>query len=78
MVAFPIAATVFGATSNGVGRFGLSVLAALMWVGLIAFFGAAALSGRRPSIPVGYFERFLILTYTAWPVAAALTLLRTR
>ncbi len=70
MVAFPIAATVFGATSNGVGRFGLSVLAALMWVGLIAFFGAAALSGRRPSIPVGYFERFLILTYTAWPVAA--------
>ncbi len=78
MLAFPIAATVtsvdmaeraLGATT----RPWLLAFSMLTWIGLFSFIGAVLYSGRRPA-PVGYFERFLVVTYTAWLALAGLTL----
>ncbi|MBV8797901.1 MAG: DUF998 domain-containing protein [Hyphomicrobiales bacterium] len=78
MLVFPVAATLISAhmADSSVGaitRPWLLAFSMLAWVGLFSFVGAVLRSSRRPT-PVGYFERFLVVTYTAWLALAGLAL----
>jgi hypothetical protein len=71
---FPVTATVVGAgaAASATGLFlhsWLTVLSVLIWTGLLGFIAAAFYSSRRPATPLGYFQRFVILTYTIWLIA---------
>lgn len=45
----------------------LPVLSLLTWAGFIGFIGCSAIySAKRKVAPVGYYQRFMVLTYTAW------------
>jgi Protein of unknown function (DUF998) len=78
MLVFPVAATLISAhmADSSVGaitRPWLLAFSMLAWVGLFSFVGAVLRSSRQP-VPVGYFERFLVVTYTAWLALAGLAL----
>jgi hypothetical protein len=80
MLIFPVAATLMSAdmaesASGAATRAWLLALSILTWIGLFSFVGAVLRSRRRPA-PIGYFERFLVVTYTAWLALAGLTLAR--
>jgi uncharacterized membrane protein len=77
MLIFPVMATwvswnvserAFGATTRAL----LLALAASTWGGLFGFIAATVRSLRRPGTSIGYFERVLVVAYTAWLTAAAL------
>jgi hypothetical protein len=77
MLIFPIMATcvswnVSERTVGPMTRVWLLVLAASTWGGLLGFIAAAVSLLRRPGTSIGYFERILVVTYTAWLTAAAL------
>jgi|SRR5580658_10054994 hypothetical protein len=77
MLIFPIMATFVSWTIGGrvVGtttRPWLLVLSALTWVGSLGFAAATVRSAGRSDTSIGYFERFLVVTYTLWLAAAAL------
>lgn len=80
MLLFPIMATVVvgglagSATGLAIGPW-LWVLSGLTWIGFISFVAAALHLGRRGSAPLGWFERFLVLTYSAWLIAIAAVLI---
>jgi hypothetical protein len=52
------------------------------WLGLVAFMSAAVAVQRQgrgragPDVPIGWPNRFLVLTYGAWIAVAAWTALR--
>jgi hypothetical protein len=52
-------------------RVWLPALAAATWGGLLGFIAVTLGSLRRPGKSVGYFERILVVVYTAWLTAAA-------
>jgi hypothetical protein len=72
---FPIAATIvgFGLAATPL-RSWLAVLSSLTWAGFIGFAGAAFYSIRHAGVPLGYFQRFMVVTYSAWLIAAGLAL----
>jgi hypothetical protein len=78
MLIFPVMAT---AVSWNVGehvvgyttRVWLLALAASTWGGLLGFFAATVSSLKAPGTSVGYFERILVATFTAWLIVAALS-----
>jgi hypothetical protein len=79
IVIFPIMTTVvdIGVAGKGTSisaRYWLPALSVLPWTGFFIFIGATLISGRRPRTPLGYCERFLVLTYSLWLVAIALML----
>jgi hypothetical protein len=73
---FPIAATLAGASGWP------AWLWLVPWIGLVAFIGSAVIlqgrGGRRagPDVPIGWPNRFLVVTYVAWLAVAAWTLLQ--
>ena len=80
MLLFPIMATVVvsglagSPTGLAIGPW-LWVLAGLTWIGFISFVAAALHLGRGGRAPLGWFERFLVLTYSAWLIAIAAALI---
>jgi hypothetical protein len=78
MLIFPIMATyvswnVSERVVGAVTRASLLALAASTWGGLLGFIAATISSLRRPGgTSIGYFERILVVAYTAWLTAAAL------
>jgi hypothetical membrane protein len=68
-VSFGITGSVVGATTRG----WLLALMALTWASLGGFIVATIRSAKRPGTAIGYFERFLVVTYTVWLAAAALS-----
>jgi hypothetical protein len=73
---FPIMATVVGANmANHAAwasvRAWLPVIGAPVWAGFLAFVGSAAYAVRCKETPLGYFQRFMVLTYTTWLTVAA-------
>lgn len=77
MLIFPVTATFvtwnIGEHPVGViSRIWLPALAASTWVGLLGFAVATVRSLKRPGASIGYFERILVVAYTAWLMAAAL------
>lgn len=73
MLMFPVMATfVAGNMVEVVARPWLLALAALTWAGLLSFLFATFRSFGRPQTAIGYFERFLVLTFTLWLAATAL------
>jgi hypothetical protein len=77
MLIFPIMATFVSWKIDGrvVGtrtRSWLLVLSALAWVGLYGFAAATIRSAGSPGTSIGYFERFLVVTYALWLAIAAL------
>jgi Protein of unknown function (DUF998) len=68
---FPIMATIvgIGLDASIKTRPLHALLSLLAWVGLLSFMAATVYSGRRPATPLGYFERVLILAYSAWLIA---------
>jgi Protein of unknown function (DUF998) len=86
VLGLPIAATLAGSDVAGSARFAASHgwpgwLAWIPWSGLIVFLGSAvviqARAGRRagPDVPIGWPNRFMVLTYVAWLAVAAWTIL---
>jgi Protein of unknown function (DUF998) len=75
---FPIMATVVGfALASSVWvpiQFWPAALSALTWAGLIGFMGAALYSAKHTETPLGYFQRFMVLTYSVWLMATGLVL----
>jgi Protein of unknown function (DUF998) len=75
MLLFPVAATVTSAHADSAvwatSRLWLLAFSILTWIGLFSFIGAVLCSSRWPA-PVGYFERFLVVTYTAWLALAGI------
>lgn len=74
IVLFPITATIVDAgLAGGVARISsgpwLSVLSILTWTGFISFLVSAVYSALGGQTPLGYFERFLVLTYSVWLIA---------
>jgi hypothetical protein len=70
---FPLMATfVAGNMVETAARPWLLALAALTWAGLLSFMFATFRSVGRPQTAIGYFERFLVLTFTLWLAATAL------
>jgi Protein of unknown function (DUF998) len=67
---FPIMATVVG---FGLG-FWLATLSILTWAGFIGFVSAAFYSVKRVETPLGYFQRFMVVTYSVWLIATGLIL----
>jgi hypothetical protein len=83
IVIFPIMATVVdigvaGKVASASVHYWLPVLSALPWSGFLIFMGGTLISGRIPRTPLGYFERFLVLTYSLWLVAIAIMLASVR
>jgi hypothetical protein len=77
MLIFPVMATcvswnVSGHAVGGMSRAWLLALAASTWGGLLGFVAATVNSFRRTGTSIGYFERILVLAYTAWLTVAAL------
>jgi hypothetical protein len=77
MLIFPVMATCvsWSVSERAVGavpRAWLLALAASTWGSLLSFIAATVSSLRSPGASVGYFERILVVTYTAWLTAAAL------
>jgi hypothetical protein len=70
---FPIAATIVG-FGLAATRFWLAVLSILTWAGFVGFVGAAFYSIRHAGMPGGYFQRFMVVTYSLWLIAAGLAL----
>jgi hypothetical protein len=76
---FPLTATVIGFGLNlriePDPRYDwLRVLSFLPWAGLLSFAGATSYHSRHPATPLGYFERILIIAYTAWLIATGIGL----
>jgi len=74
MVLFPIMATTFDAGVGSVPKWAglhpwLPALSILVWAGLLVFIAASVYSARNDKAPVGYAERFLVLTFTIWLLA---------
>lgn len=74
MVLFPIMATTFDAGVGSVPVWAglhpwLPALSILVWAGLLVFIAASVYSARNDKAPVGYAERFLVLTFTIWLLA---------
>jgi hypothetical protein len=71
---FPIMATVvgFGLAGKPV-RLWSAALSTLTWAGFISFLGAAFYSARHAGTPLGYFQRFMVVTYSVWLIATGLT-----
>jgi hypothetical protein len=68
---FPLTATLVGSGMSGNAAWAsihawLPILSALTWLGLFGFIVASAWQRKRVQTPVGYFQRFMILTYTVW------------
>ena len=81
MLIFPVMATCvsWGVSARAVEattRVWLLVLAASTWGGLLGFVAAAVSSLKRRGASIGYFERILVVTYTAWLTAAALATIK--
>ena len=78
---FPVAATIIGIdmSSNAIWHTvaaWLPVFYLLTWIGFIGFLGCSVVySARRKVAPVGYYQRFMIVTYAAWLIACAGALL---
>jgi hypothetical protein len=77
MLIFPVMATCasWNVSEHAVGgmrRAWLLALAASTWGGLLGFVAATVNSFRRTGTSIGYFERILVLAYTAWLTVAAL------
>jgi hypothetical protein len=73
MLMFPLMATfVAGNMVETPARPWLLALTGLTWAGLLSFMFAAFRSVGRPQTAIGYFERFLVLTFTLWLAATAL------
>jgi hypothetical protein len=70
---FPIAAAIVG-FGLAATRSWLAVLSILTWAGFISFTGAAFYSIRHAGMPLGYFQRFMVVTYSAWLIASGLAL----
>jgi hypothetical protein len=74
---FPIATTLAGSAA-GWPRW----LWLMPWIGLVVFTASAVIlqarGGRRagPDVPIGWPNRFLVVTYVAWLAVAAWTLLQ--
>lgn len=74
---FPIATTLAGSAAGWPGWLWL-----VPWIGVITFIGSAvtlqARGGRRagPDVPIGWPNRFLVVSYAAWLAVAAWTLLQ--
>ncbi len=76
MMLFPIMSTVFDIDVGNSPAWaaihaGLPALSILTWVGLAGFLTASVYSARRESAPVGYAERFLVLSFTVWLLVVA-------
>lgn len=71
MVVFPIMATMFDLDVGSSGAWPmlhpwLPALTIVVWAGLAVFLFASVYSARHQDAPVGYAERFLVLTFTVW------------
>jgi len=77
---FPVTATVvgIGMANNSIWssvHAWLPVLYVLTWGGFIGFIGSAVYSAKHQSRPVvGYFQRFMVLTYAAWLIVISLSM----
>jgi hypothetical protein len=75
IVLFPVMATVVGFGLTGTPlRLWLIALSILTWAGFIGFLGAAFYSTRHAGTPLGYFQRFMVVTYSVWLIATGLML----
>jgi len=69
---FPITATVVGSNMAGNAIWALvhtwlPILSMLTWAGFIGFMGCSVIySAKHKVAPVGYYQRFMVLTYTTW------------
>jgi len=73
---FPIMTTVVGAHMAGNTAWAsvhawLPVCSVLAWAGFVAFVGSAVYAGKYKETPLGYFQRFMVLTYTTWLAVVA-------
>jgi hypothetical protein len=77
ILGFPVAATLVDGAAGGPRWLWL-----VPWIGLVVFMGSAVTlqaRGRRsagPDVPIGWPNRFLVLTYVTWLAIAAWTLLQ--
>jgi hypothetical protein len=77
MLIFPVMATCvsWNVSERAIGamtRAWLLALAASTWGSLLGFIAATVGSLKRPGTSIGYFERILVVAYTAWLTTAAL------
>jgi hypothetical protein len=85
---FPLAATLTDLSLRGAATFAsigywLPWLSFVVWVGFIGFMGSSwyfQRSGQAlgPTTPVGYFQRFMVLTYAGWLMAISFVILTSR
>ena len=86
ILGFPIAATLASWSTASSGLVAVrdawpAWLWLLPWVGLAVFMGSAVALQRRaggragPDVPIGWPNRFMVLTYVAWIAVAASTIL---
>jgi hypothetical protein len=72
---FPIMATIVGFGLAGTPhRLWLVALSILTWAGFTGFVGAAFYSAGHTGTPLGYFQRFMVVTYSVWLIAVGLAL----
>ncbi len=78
---FPVAATVVGISISKSDIWAwihpwLPVLSVLTWVGFVGFLSCSAVySALRRVAPVGYYQRFMVLTYAVWLIVVASAML---
>lgn len=52
----------------------LTALSILTWAGLICFIGTPLFAGQHARTPIGYFQRFMVFTYSIWLIAVGVIL----